>query len=98
MHIVMLQDGYSTLMRVCRKGYAEIVQMLIQHGADVNIQDKVRNIYENINFNTATTIILYVCMYLIDAYCCVTEWRYCIDGSIKERSHCCSRAITTAWS
>ena len=57
MHIVMLQDGYSTLMRVCRKGYAEIVQMLIQHGADVNMQDKVRNIYYNINFSTATTCV-----------------------------------------
>ena len=94
----MIQDGDTALNVASYNGHVELVQLLLHNNADVNIQDKVRNIYENINFNTATTIILYVCMYLIDAYCCVTEWRYCIDGSIKERSHCCSRAITTAWS
>ena len=39
-----------------------------------------------------------VCMYLIDAYCCDTGWKNCLDKGIWERSHCSSRAITTAWS
>ena len=39
-----------------------------------------------------------VCMYLIDAYCCDTEWKHCFDGGIKGMSYCSSTVTTTVWS
>ena len=39
-----------------------------------------------------------VCMYLIDAYCCDTEWMDCIDEGFSVRSHYSGRATTKAWS
>ena len=44
MHIVVTQDGRSALYMASVKGHVEVVQLLLQHNADVNIQDKVRTI------------------------------------------------------
>ena len=39
----MIQDGYTALLYACRYGYHTIVEYLVQQGAQVNMQDKVRN-------------------------------------------------------
>ena len=36
-----LQDGWSSLMRACYNGNAEVVKILVSAGAHVNDQDKV---------------------------------------------------------
>ena len=36
-----LQDGWSSLMRACWKGHAEVVRILVSAGAHVNHQSKV---------------------------------------------------------
>ena len=36
-----LQDGTSSLMEACRNDNAEVVQKLLDKGADVNARDKV---------------------------------------------------------
>ena len=37
----LLQKGNSSLMEACRNGNAEVVRILLRHGADVNLQDMV---------------------------------------------------------
>ena len=44
MHIVVIQDGWTALKAAARNGHREVVELLIQHGADVNAKDKVRNV------------------------------------------------------
>ena len=36
-----LQDGWSSLMRACVFGHAEVVRILVSAGAHVNYQSKV---------------------------------------------------------
>lgn len=35
------RDGCNSLMWACAKGFSEIVQLLVEHGADVNAQNPV---------------------------------------------------------
>ena len=44
MHIVVLQDGRTALMVAAQDGHREVVELLLQHGADVNAEDEVRNV------------------------------------------------------
>ena len=46
----MIQDGYTALMYASEKGNIDIVKLLLQAGADKNIQNKVRNSYSIIIF------------------------------------------------
>ena len=39
----MVQDGMTPLMRACRKGHLDIVNVLVDNGADVNDKDNVRS-------------------------------------------------------
>ena len=39
----MIQYGETALMRASRSGYLSVVQYLVQQGADINTQNKVRN-------------------------------------------------------
>ena len=45
---LLLQDGYTTLMLAANSGSNELVHILLQAGADVNVQDKVSDMYINI--------------------------------------------------
>ena len=44
MHIVLIQEGPTALMRASMKGHTTVIELLLQHGADVNAKDKVRNV------------------------------------------------------
>ena len=44
MHIVVIQDGVTVLMKASEEGNTAMVELLLQHGADVNFQNKVRNV------------------------------------------------------
>ena len=44
MHIVVIQDGDTALMLASCKGHTAVVELLLQHGADVNAKDDVRNV------------------------------------------------------
>ena len=44
MHIVVIQDGWTALYMASNNGDVEVVKLLLQYNADVNIQNKVRNI------------------------------------------------------
>ena len=44
MHIVVIQNDWTALMNAAYNGHREVVELLIQHGADVNAKDKVRNV------------------------------------------------------
>ena len=44
MHIVVIQWGETALMFAAPDGHREVVELLLQHGADVNAKDKVRNV------------------------------------------------------
>ena len=35
------QDGHTALMEAGLRGHSETVRVLVQHGADLNVQDKV---------------------------------------------------------
>ena len=39
--ITLLQNGWSPLLVACNEGHAELVEILIKHGAQVDIKDKV---------------------------------------------------------
>ena len=39
----MVQYGWSPLMRACKNGHLDIVNVLIDKGADVNDKDNVRS-------------------------------------------------------
>ena len=44
MHIVVIQYGWTALYIAAQNGHREVVELLLQHGADVNAKDKVRNV------------------------------------------------------
>ena len=44
MHIVVIQSGDTALHAASREGYVQIVELLLERKADINAQDKVRNI------------------------------------------------------
>ena len=44
MHIVVIQDGYTALHMASSSWDVEVVQLLLQYNADVNIENKVRNV------------------------------------------------------
>ena len=44
MHIVVIQYGDTALYRASDKGYVDVVKLLLQHNADVNIKNKVGNV------------------------------------------------------
>ena len=44
MYIVLTQDGDTALLLACREGKVDVVKVLLQAGADMNIQNKVRNV------------------------------------------------------
>ncbi len=44
MHFVVIQDGWTALMRASREGHTAVVELLLQHGADLNVENIVRNV------------------------------------------------------
>ena len=38
------QNGWNSLMAASQNGYVEVVDKLLQHGATVDLQDKVSNV------------------------------------------------------
>ena len=42
--IVVIQDGWTVLYWASFYGHVDIIQQLLQHNADINIQNEVRNI------------------------------------------------------
>ena len=44
MHIVVIQWEETGLMKASMEGRTAVVELLLQHGADVNAKDKVRNV------------------------------------------------------
>ena len=44
MHTVVIQYGDTALYVAAQDGHREVVQVLLQHGADVNAKDEVRNV------------------------------------------------------
>ena len=44
MLIVVMQDGWTALMAAASHGHREVVELLIQHNADINAKDEVRNV------------------------------------------------------
>ena len=45
MHVVMLQDGRTALMKASWNDNVEIVKLLLQHNADLKLKITVRNIW-----------------------------------------------------
>ena len=41
--IIVIQDGRTALMFASDNGHLPVVEYLVQQGADINVQDKVRN-------------------------------------------------------
>ena len=41
--IIVIQAGSTALLYACRYGYHTVVEYLLQQGADIDIQDNVRN-------------------------------------------------------
>ena len=68
MHIVVLQSGGTALMEASKKGHTAVVELLLQHGADVHIQHNVRNIYVGL-INKYVSYILTQCMVCISIRC-----------------------------
>ena len=44
MHIVVIQGGETALIYASGEGHTAVVELLLQHGADVNAKDNVRNV------------------------------------------------------
>ena len=44
MHIVVIQYEATALHRASVNGHVEVIKLLLQYNADVNIKNKVRNI------------------------------------------------------
>ena len=44
MHIVVIQNGKTALIEASRQGRTAVVELLLQHGADVNAKDEVNNV------------------------------------------------------
>ena len=47
LYIIVIQDGDTALIRASYNGRLPVVEYLVQQGADINTQDKVRNNYIN---------------------------------------------------
>ena len=45
--IIVVQYGYTAVMYASSNGHLPVVQYLVQQGADIHMQDKVRNHYNN---------------------------------------------------
>ena len=43
MYDIYVQDGYTALMRACINDKVDVVKVLLQAGANMDIQDKVRD-------------------------------------------------------
>ena len=44
MHIVVIKRGRTALMLASYQAHTAVVELLLQHGADVNAKDEVRNV------------------------------------------------------
>ena len=44
MHIVVIQGGWTALMAAAQNGHKEVVELLLQHNADINAKHNVRNV------------------------------------------------------
>ena len=40
----MIQDGGTTLMLAAQNDHVKVVELLLQHNADINVQNEVRNV------------------------------------------------------
>ena len=46
----MIQDGITALMQASYKGHLPVVEYLVEQGADISTQDKVRNSINSIYY------------------------------------------------
>ena len=55
-------------MEASKKGHTAVVELLLQHGADVHIQHNVRNVYDGL-LNKYVSYILTQCMVCVSIRC-----------------------------
>lgn len=72
---MLLQDGgYTALILASYRGFVEILELLLEHKADVNIQAKVQLWVKRI-----MTLSLIMCTYLSEFHC---MWQVCYNAKI----------------
>ena len=65
---LLLQDGDTALLLACTEDKVDVVKVLVQAGADKNIQNKVRKVCIYVCLNTicccSAVFVTYICMIL----------------------------------
>ena len=59
---IVYQDGWTALMIASEKGHKEVVKLLLDHGANINMQNKV-SVTDMIYMRDVYVMYVYVCVY-----------------------------------
>ena len=59
---IVYQYGYTALIWASDYGYKEVVKLLLDHGADINMQDEV-SVTDMIYMRDVYVMYVYVCVY-----------------------------------
>jgi len=63
---IIYQEGYTALIKASRDGHKEVVELLLDHGADTNMQDNV-SVIDMINMSDVSVCIC-MCIGLSDQF------------------------------